>query len=205
MLVTASLAGRLSRRFPRPERTFVVGCAALCVGIGAFGLTSQLWQAAVLLVLVGAANAILNVNAMVMITTHSTDQIRGRVFAAIQGTIGAAQILALLAGGLLLLAVQPRPIIVAGALVSALTLCATVGPVLRAGRADDASPREAEAVCVAEPDVGWSAPAGGRRRDAHRGLWRNGDPGTTRHDRVPLARLGGVVAYPLERRRPRDW
>ncbi len=204
MLVTSSLAGRLSRRFPRPERPFVVGCAALCVGIGAFGLTSQLWEAAVLLVFVGAANAIINVNAMVMITTHSTDEIRGRVFSAIQGTISAAQILALATGGLLLLAVQPRPIIVVGALASALALSATVGPVLRAGRTAERSPSEDEPIGAAELDVSWSAPAGGRRRDAHRGLWRNGDPGAPRHDRVPLARLGGIVPFPLERRRPRD-
>ena len=48
---------------------------ALCVGIGAFGLTTQLWEASVLLVFVGAANAILNVNAMLMITTHTADEI----------------------------------------------------------------------------------------------------------------------------------
>jgi MFS family permease len=135
MLVTASLSGRIARRFPRPERVFVVGCVVLCLCIGAFGLTTQLWQAAGLLVLVGAGNALLNVNAMVMITTHSTDEIRGRVFSAVQGTVSAAQILALLAGGLLLLVVAPRPIILAGALISAVTLCVTVAPVLRAGSA----------------------------------------------------------------------
>ena len=133
MLVTASLSGRIAERFARPERVFVVGCAVLCLGIGAFGLTTQLWQAAMLLVAVGAANAILNVNATVMITTNCTDEIRGRVFSAIHATVSAAQILALLAGGLLLLVVAPRPIIVAGALLSAATLCATIAPVLRAG------------------------------------------------------------------------
>jgi MFS family permease len=133
MLVTASLTGRIAARFPRPERPFVVGCTVLCLGIGAFGLTTQLWQAATLLVVVGAANAIVSVNASVMITTNCTDDIRGRVFSAIQGTISAAQIFALLAGGLLLLVVAPRPIIVVGALISAATLCATIVPVLRVG------------------------------------------------------------------------
>jgi MFS family permease len=204
MLVTASLSGQLSRRFPRPERPFVVACVVLCLGIGAFGLTTQLWEAAVLLVLVGAANAILSVNATVLITTHSGDEIRGRVFSAIQGTISAAQILALVAGGLLLLAVAPRLIIVVGAMVSAATLCVTVVPVLRAGRLDPAS------MCV-EPgpgdasDVGWTGPGGGRRRDARRGAWRHGGAGTPRRERVPLPRLGGVVGLPVERRRPRDW
>ena len=133
MLVAASLSGRIAARFPRPERPFVVGCTVLCLGIGGFGLTTQLWQAAALLMVVGAANAIVNVNASVMITTNCTDDIRGRVFSAIQGTVSAAQILALAAGGLLLLAVAPRSIIVAGALVSSATLCATIVPLLRAG------------------------------------------------------------------------
>lgn len=142
MLVTAALTGRISARFPRRERVFVVACTLLCIGIGAFGLTTQLWQAAALLVFVGAANAILNVNASVMITTQCTDEIRGRVFSAVQGTISAAQILALLAGGLLLLAVSPRMIIIVGALISAATLCATVAPVLRAGAASAGSSPE---------------------------------------------------------------
>jgi len=145
MLVAASLSGRIAARFPRPERPFVVGCTVLCLGIGGFGLTTQLWQAAALLMVVGAANAIVNVNASVMITTSCTDDIRGRVFSAIQGTVSAAQILALAAGGLLLLAVAPRSIIVAGALVSAATLCATIVPVLRAGAARREAPDDDDA------------------------------------------------------------
>jgi MFS family permease len=145
MLVAASLSGRIAARFPRPERPFVVGCTVLCLGIGGFGLTTQLWQAAALLMVVGAANAIVNVNASVMITTSCTDDIRGRVFSAIQGTVSAAQILALAAGGLLLLAVAPRSIIVAGALVSAATLCATIVPVLRAGVARREAPDDDDA------------------------------------------------------------
>lgn len=133
MLVTAALAGRIARRFRRPERLFVAGCVGLCVGITVFGLTTQLWEAAVLLVFVGAANALVNVNAMVLITTSSTDEIRGRVFSAINGTVSAAQILALSIGGLLLFAFAPRPIIIVGGLVSAVALGATVRPVLRAG------------------------------------------------------------------------
>ena len=133
MLVTGALSGRLARRFRRPERLFVAGCLGLCIGILAFGFTDQLWQAAVLLVGIGAANALVNVNAMVLITARTTDDLRGRVFAAIQGTISAAQILALAAGGLLLLAFAPRTIIVAGALAAAATLCVTIAPVLRAG------------------------------------------------------------------------
>jgi MFS family permease len=133
MLVVASLSGAISKRFGRPERLLVVGCAALCAGIGAFGLTNQLWQAAVLVVFLGGANALLNVNALVLITRRSTDEVRGRVFAAVQGIISAGSILALSVGGLLLLAFTPRSIILVASLCCALALAFTMPAVLRAG------------------------------------------------------------------------
>jgi len=74
-----------------------------------------------------------NVNAMVLLTTNSTDEVRGRVFAAINGTVSAAQIVALSVGGLLLFAFAPRSIIVAGGVASAIALALTIRPVLRAG------------------------------------------------------------------------
>ncbi|HEV3328704.1 MAG TPA: MFS transporter [Acidimicrobiales bacterium] len=134
MLVTAACSGRLAKRFTRPERLFVAGCVGLCVGLLCFGLTSQLWEAVVLLLFVGASNALVNVNAMVLFTRSSTDAIRGRVFSAIQGTVSAAQIAALAIGGLLLFEFAPRPIILVGASASAVALAFTIGPVLRAGR-----------------------------------------------------------------------
>jgi MFS family permease len=142
MLVTAALSGKLSRRFPRPERLFAAGCVGLSVGIILFGLTTELWEASALLLFVGAANALVNVNAMVLLTTNSTDEIRGRVFSAINGTASAAQILALSIGGALLFAFAPRPIILAGGLASVVALALTVRPVLRGGRAPARSGRE---------------------------------------------------------------
>jgi len=134
MLVTAALAGRIATRFRRPERLFVVGCVWLCVGITAFGLTTALWEACVLVFLVGVGNALVNVNAMVLLTSNSTDEARGRVFAAINGAFSAAQIVALSIGGLLLFEFAPRSIILAGGVASAVALALTVRPVLRAGQ-----------------------------------------------------------------------
>jgi MFS family permease len=144
MLVTAAFAGRLAQRFTRPERMFVVGCVGLCVGLLLFGLTGELWEAVVLLVLVGAANALVNVNAMVLVTRNSTDAIRGRVFSAIQGTVSAAQIAAIAMGGLLLFEFAPRPIILVGSLASAVALALTVRPVLRAGGAEPDADQDTE-------------------------------------------------------------
>jgi MFS family permease len=134
MMVTGTLSGRIATRFHRPERLFVAGCVGLCVGLGIFGLSQELWQACVLLVFLGASNALVNVNAGVLITTHSTDEIRGRVFSAVQGTVSAAQIVALSVGGILLVTIkQPRLIILGGAVASAVALALTIAPVLRAG------------------------------------------------------------------------
>lgn len=132
MLGTNAVAGALSRRGFRPEPTFVVGCVGLCVAIGGFGLTDALWQAACVLFLAGVCNALVNVNAMVLITRGAADEVRGRVFAAVNGVVSAGQIGALAAGGLLLLVIAPRTLILGGAVASAAALCLTVGPVLRA-------------------------------------------------------------------------
>jgi MFS family permease len=132
MLLTNAAAGALSRRGFRPEPTFVVGCVGLCVAIGGFALTDALWQAACVLFLAGVCNALVNVNAMVLITRGAADEVRGRVFAAVSGVVSAGQIGALATGGLLLLVIAPRTLILGGAAASAVALCLTVGPVLRA-------------------------------------------------------------------------
>jgi predicted MFS family arabinose efflux permease len=154
MMATGAMSGRIAARFRRPERLFVAGCVGLCIGIAIFGLSQQLWQACVLLVFLGASNALVNVNAGVLITTHSTDEIRGRVFSAVQGTVSAAQIVALSIGGILLVTIrQPRPIILGGAVASALALALTIAPVLRAGASSLASAEDGGGTEVVATDT----------------------------------------------------
>jgi MFS family permease len=145
MLAVGAASGAIAKRFPRPERLFLVGCAGLSVFIAGFGLVSSMWLAACLLLLVGGANALTNVNAMVILTRATTDEVRGRVFAATQGTISAAQITAMAIGGLLLVAFPngARPIILLGAAGSVLALVATAAPVVRAGRVPARAPTAA--------------------------------------------------------------
>jgi hypothetical protein len=57
------------------------------------------------------------------------------VFSAVQGTVSAAQILALVIGGLLLFVLAPRTIILAGGAASAVALALTIGPVVRSAGA----------------------------------------------------------------------
>jgi MFS family permease len=137
MLVAGIASGWIARRFGRPEVVFVLGCAGLCLGILGFGLTHALWEAAVAIAFTGICNGAVNVNVMVLLTRSSLDEVRGRVFAAVQGTVGAAQIAALACGGLLLSSFpsDARSIILLGAAASVVVLSATVRPVLRADHA----------------------------------------------------------------------
>jgi MFS family permease len=146
MLATGICSKRIAALVPHPERLFVAGCVLMCAAILTFGLIDQLWVAAVLLVLVGIGNALVNVNLMVLIARTTADEVRGRVFSAIQGTVSAAQLVSLAAGGLLLLVFAPGPIILAGAILSALALCVTVAPVLRAAVATSGHAPVAEPV-----------------------------------------------------------
>ncbi len=153
MLLTSALAGRLAARF-RPEAIFTVGCVSLCGTILAFGCATMYWEAAVAVFLAGAANALINVVVMVLLTRNAADEVRGRVFAAVNGVVSAAQIGAIGAGGLLLLAVAPRTIIVGGAVASVVALCLTVGPVLRASAASPLAEDGGDGVrAVSEPDL----------------------------------------------------
>jgi MFS family permease len=136
MLVVGASSGPINRRFTRPGRLFVAGCAGLCLTIGAFALTDQLWQAACVVFVTGASNALVNVSAMVLLTRRSSPEIRGRVFSALQGTVSAAQIGAMAAGGLLVFWFAPRSIMLVGAALAVLAVAALVRPVLRAEAAE---------------------------------------------------------------------
>jgi MFS family permease len=132
MLAVGASSGAISRRFPNPGRLLVMGCAGLCLTIGLFALTDQLWQAACILFVTGASNALVNISAMVLLTRRSSTDVRGRVFSAVQGSISAAQVGAMAAGGLLLFWFAPRSIILVGAALSVVAVALTLGPVLRA-------------------------------------------------------------------------
>jgi MFS family permease len=144
MLAVGASSGAISRRFPHPGRVLIAGCAGLCLTIGLFALTNQLWQAAVILFITGASNALVNVSAMVLLTRRSENEVRGRVFSAVQGSISAAQVGAMAAGGLLLFWFAPRSIILAGAALSVLAVALTFGPVLRAEAAQAAADADAD-------------------------------------------------------------
>lgn len=136
MLIAALLSERLSAKFPRSEMVFLVSCVLVSGFLFAFAQAGSLAQAAITLFLLGLANAILNVQASVLLvrTTEEVEHLRGRIFAAVTGVVSAAQILSIALGGVLLALWTPRAIIGAGAATSAVVVACTFLPVLRAAR-----------------------------------------------------------------------
>ncbi|MEI6701668.1 MAG: MFS transporter, partial [Actinomycetota bacterium] len=59
MLVASSLTGKLTSRFVRAERVFLFACASLIALLFAFSKVRSVWQAAIVLFVVGLANAVL--------------------------------------------------------------------------------------------------------------------------------------------------
>ena len=139
MLAVGMSAGTISRRVPSPPKLFAAGCVGLCVTVGLLGLTFSLWQAASILLVTGAANGLVNISFGVLLTRRSPNEVRGRVFAAVQAAVGAAQISSMVIGGALLLAFAPRSIILGGAGASVIAVAAAIAPVLRADREDGSS------------------------------------------------------------------
>jgi len=80
-----------------------------------------------------------NISFGVLLTRRSPNEVRGRVFAAVQAAVGAAQISSMVIGGALLLAFAPRSIILGGAAASVIAVAAAIAPVLRADREDGSS------------------------------------------------------------------
>jgi MFS family permease len=131
-IITSALSEKIARKFLHPERVFVTGCALLCVTIFSFALSRSLYMAAPLSFVIGVGSALLNVNAVLLLSTHSNAVTRGRVFAAAQGMISAGTIVAVGVGGLLLTVFAPATVIIGGAIASLFALALTAGALLRA-------------------------------------------------------------------------
>ncbi len=130
-LVTSAFAQKIAQRFTRPERTFIFSCVLLCVTLFSFAMSRTLFIAAPLSFVIGVGSALLNVNAVLLLSTHCDADTRGRVFAATQGMISAGTIVAVGTGGLLLTVFAPATVIVGGSLASLAALALTAGAVLR--------------------------------------------------------------------------
>ena len=138
MLVASSLTGKLTSKFVHAERVFLVACASLIALLFAFSQVQSVWQAGIVLFVVGLANAVLNIQANLLLvrSTKELAQFRGRIFAAVSSLMSASQIISIAIGGALLAVWGPRTIIMSGSIAAAIALAMTFRPVLEAGASE---------------------------------------------------------------------
>lgn len=104
-----------------------VGMAACMVVLG---LSPTVAVAAVASLGIGVFNAGLNVLAQSILVRRTDPAVRGRVFAAVQGVVGAAMLVATGLGGVLLAVVDVRVVVVGCGLVGLLALAVVGRPLL---------------------------------------------------------------------------
>ncbi len=110
--LTAILAARL-----RPTRMITLGLMAVGVGIGAIAAVTQVWHVMLLLFPIGLAMMPVNAAVATLTQTLVSDALRGRISAALQTMIGAANITSMALAGVLAGLVGVRNVfLMAGAL-----------------------------------------------------------------------------------------
>jgi MFS family permease len=97
------------------------------------GLAPNLAVAALASIAVGVGNGMLNVIAQSIFVRRSPREVLGRVFAALQGVVGAAMLLATGLGGVLLGVLDVRTLIAGSGALAVVALLAVSRPLL-AGR-----------------------------------------------------------------------
>ena len=94
MASAAVIVPRLMHRMPL-QRIFIGSVALFGMGLFLFSLTTQYWVAAVFAVLAGACIATVSVAGNTYVVRTTTDDIRGRVFTALESVIRVALLLSL--------------------------------------------------------------------------------------------------------------
>jgi MFS family permease len=129
-LMAGAWLSRGERSVARAARLLVAVTLSMAACFVALGLAPTIVVAAVASCAIGLFNGMLNVLAQSVYVRRSPSVVRGRVFAALQGVIGAAMLLATALGGLLLGVVDVRVAIVGGGVLSVLVLVVVGRPLL---------------------------------------------------------------------------
>jgi MFS family permease len=134
-------AARLNHSSLRLARTMLVSVGITALAIGAVGLVTNIVWVYPLMIVAGAAIGVVNVAAFTLFTVRTPEEIRGRMFAAVNAVFTSGELGSTVLGGLLLTIVAPRTVFQIAGVVS--TLCIVVfGPFALAG-ARNAHQREA--------------------------------------------------------------
>jgi MFS family permease len=129
-LLLGALLARKDRSVVAAGRLLVGVTISMAMSMVVLGLAPALAVAALASMAVGVGNGMLNVLAQSIYVRRSPSEVLGRVFAALQGVVGAAMLVATGAGGLLLGAVDVRTLIVGCGALAVVALLAVSRPLL---------------------------------------------------------------------------
>jgi MFS family permease len=150
-LLLGSVLARKDREVAAAGRLLVSVTISMALSMVVLGLAPTLAVAALASMAVGVGNGMLNVTAQSIFVRRTPQAVLGRVFAALQGVVGAAMLVAAGLGGALLGLIDVRVLIVGSGLLAVVALLAVSRPLL-SGR--EAGPQPDD---VSEPILGRSS------------------------------------------------
>ena len=131
-IVGSLAAARLNHSLLRLARSILIFVGITALAIGAVGLVTAIAWVYPLMVIAGAAIGVVNVAAFTLFTVRTPEEIRGRMFAAVNAVFTSGELSSTVLGGLLLTLVAPRTVFQIAGVVS--TLCIVIfGPFALAG------------------------------------------------------------------------
>ncbi|MDA8435325.1 MAG: MFS transporter [Actinomycetales bacterium] len=141
-LMLGAWLSRRDRTVTAAARLLVGVTVSLSLSLVALGLAPTLVVAALASMAVGVCNGMLNVLGQSIFVRRAPKAVLGRVFAALQGVVGAAMLAATALGGVLLGVLDVRTLIVGAGVLAVAVLLVVGRPLLtaREPRSDDAPP-----------------------------------------------------------------
>ena len=136
-LMTGAWASGREMTVATSARVLLAAMVGMAVAIALLGLSPTVAVAALASFFVGVGNGALNVLAQSIIVRSTPKEVLGRVFAVLQGGVGAGMLVATGLGGLLLALVDVRVLVTTSGLVTAVVVLVAGRPLLRAQTAAD--------------------------------------------------------------------
>jgi MFS family permease len=131
-LMAGAWASRRDMSVSTSARALLAAMVEMAVAIALLGLSPTVAVAAVASFFVGLGNGGLNVLAQSIIVRSTPKEVLGRVFAVLQGGVGAAMLVATALGGALLALVDVRLVVIVSGLTTAVVALVAGRPLLHA-------------------------------------------------------------------------
>jgi len=145
-LLLGSVLARKDREVEAAGRLLVGVTISMALSMVVLGLAPTLAVAALASMAVGVGNGMLNVTAQSVFVRRSPSDVLGRVFAALQGVVGAAMLVAAGLGGALLGVIDVRTLIVGSGVLAVVALLAVSRPLLVTAPRQENEPQRPEPV-----------------------------------------------------------